>query len=168
MRKQNSAAEHDVLLVHGAGNEGDNLDSMAVYPNKFYQDGGVADNWVNVGATMWDNRMANFSDYGKHTVDIWAPGVLIYSTVPGNNYRNLQGTSMASPVVAGVAAMIREYFPSLTAVQVKEILMKSVVKMKKKVAVPMSDKKAKLKKISVSGGVVNAYKAVKLAEKRAK
>ncbi|MCY7410656.1 MAG: S8 family serine peptidase [Chitinophagales bacterium] len=163
------AADKDVLLVHGAGNDNIDLDSEKVFPSKYYEDGGVAPNWINVGASRWDNEVAYFSDYGKTSVDIWAPGMRIYSTVPGNSYRNLQGTSMASPVVAGVAAMIRSYFPSLTAVQTKEILMKSVVKMKKKVTLPgTDDKKVKLKRISVSGGVVNCYKAVKLAEKKVK
>ncbi|HYV91313.1 MAG TPA: S8 family peptidase [Chitinophagales bacterium] len=167
------AMDHDVLLIHGAGNDGMNIDTATVVPNKYFEDGGVANNFINVGANMWDNRVARFSDYGKKNVDLFAPGVQIYSTVPGNKYRNLQGTSMASPMVAGVAAMIRSYFPQLTAVQVKEILMKSVVKMPKKVMVPADEmdpkakmKKAKLKKLCVSGGVVNAYNAVKLAEKK--
>lgn len=161
------AMDHDVLLVHGSGNDNLDVDTAKVYPNKFFEDGGVAANYINVGASMWDNRVADFSNYGKKNVDLFAPGGQIYSTVPGNKYRNLQGTSMASPMVAGVAAMIRSYYPQLTAVQVKEILMKSVVKMPKKVLIPGDEKKtAKLKKLCVSGGVVNAYNAVKLAEKK--
>jgi subtilisin family serine protease len=163
------AASKDVLIVHGSGNDNLNADIEDVFPNKYYEDGGEATNYINVGASKWDNEVASFSNYGKKSVDIFAPGVRIYSTVPGNGYRNLQGTSMASPVVAGVAAVIREYYPSLSAVEVKDILMKSVVKMKKKVTLPGSDdKKVKLKKICVSGGVVNCYKAVQLAEKRVK
>jgi cell wall-associated protease len=161
------AMDHDVLLVHGSGNDNLDVDTAVVFPNKFFADGGVANNFINVGASMWDNRVAEFSNYGKKNVDVFAPGAQIYSSVPGNKYRNLQGTSMASPVVAGVAAMIRSYFPQLTAPQVREILMKSVVKMPKKVLIPGDEKKkAKLKKLCASGGVVNAYNAVKLAEKR--
>ncbi len=166
------AMAHDVLIVHGAGNDNMDIDTGVVYPNKYFEDGGIADNYINVGANMWDNRLAVFSDYGKKNVDLFAPGVQIYSTVPGNKYRNLQGTSMSSPMVAGVAAMIRSYFPQLTAPQVRMLLIKSVVKMPRKVVVPSErtqgkgkPKMAKLKKLSVGGGVVNAYNAVKLAEK---
>jgi len=171
------AEEHDVLLVHGAGNDAENADANKVFPNKFFEDGGVANNFINVGASKWDNNVAMFSDYGKKNVDLFAPGVSIYSTVPGNKYRNLQGTSMASPMVAGVAAMLRSYFPSLTAPQVRDILIKSCTKMKGKVALPgnegdsKSDQKTKMvkwKDLCVSGGIVNAYNAVKLAEKKAK
>ncbi|MFI5135385.1 MAG: S8 family serine peptidase, partial [Chitinophagales bacterium] len=172
------AEEHDVLIVHGAGNDAENADVKKVYPNKYFENGGVANNFINVGASKWDNNVAMFSDYGKKNVDLFAPGVSIYSTVPGNKYRNLQGTSMASPMVAGVAAMIRSYFPSLTAPEVREILIKSCTKMKGKVALPgeqseqdKDDQKAKMvkwKQLCVSGGIVNAYKAVELAEKKAK
>jgi cell wall-associated protease len=122
---------------------------------------------LEVGASSYDKDVAAFSNYGKKNVDVWAPGVAIYATVPGNKYRNLQGTSMASPVAAGVAVMLRSYFPELTAAETKEILKKSVVKLPEKVSLPgdESDKQVKLKKISVSGGVVNAYNAVQLAIK---
>ena len=163
------AASKDVLLIHAAGNEGENNDTHDRFPNPRFLDGGKAENWIEVGASSWNNEIPEFSCYGKKTVDLWAPGVAVYSTVPDNKYRNLQGTSMSAPMVTGVAAMIRSYFPQLNAVQVKAILMKSVVKMPKKVTLPGSSeskpKKVKLKKISVSGGVVNAYKAVQLAIK---
>jgi subtilisin family serine protease len=168
------AMEHDVLLVHGAGNDGFDCDAEPVYPNKYFADGGVANNYVNVGASMWGDQVAMFSDYGKKNVDVFAPGVAIYSTVPGNKYRNLQGTSMASPMVAGVAAMIRSYYPSLTAPQVREILIKSCTKMKGKVLQPQKDeddsegKMVKWKTLCVSGGIVNAYKALQLAAKKAR
>lgn len=163
------AMEHDVLLVHGAGNDGINVDVEKVYPNKFFEDGGVANNFVNVGASKYENAVAAFSDYGQKNVDVFAPGVVIYSTVPGNKYRNLQGTSMSAPMVSGVAAILRSYYPSLTAPEVKEILIKSCVKMKGKVALPGDDEEEKMvpwKKLCVSGGIVNAYKAVQLAEKK--
>jgi subtilisin family serine protease len=169
------AMAQDVLIVHGAGNEGVNVDTAMVFPNKYFEDGGIADNFINVGATTWDSRIAGFSDFGKKNVDLFAPGVQIYSTVPGNKYRNLQGTSMSSPMVAGIAAMIRSYYPQLTAGEVREILIKSVVKVPGKVFVgsdmPDSNgkpKKVKMKKLCVSGGIVNAYNAVKLAEKKTK
>ncbi|MEO6168203.1 MAG: S8 family serine peptidase [Chitinophagales bacterium] len=163
------AASKDVLLVHASGNDAISNDENQRFPGDQFIDGTYPNNWLEVGASSYDNNVASFSNYGKKTVDVWAPGVAIYATVPDDKYRNLQGTSMASPVAVGVATMIRSYFPELTAAQVKEILKKSVVKMKKKVTLPGSSdekpKMAKLKKISASGGVVNAYNAVQLAIK---
>ena len=129
-----------------------------------------ASNWIEVGASSYkddDNLKADFSNYGKYTVDVFAPGFLINSTVPGNKYEELDGTSMASPVVSGLAALILTYYPDLKPVQVREIIMKSVSKVAHKVKyknekgenirVPFSE-------ICVSGGIVNAYNALKLAE----
>ncbi|MBC8053473.1 MAG: S8 family serine peptidase [Sphingobacteriaceae bacterium] len=127
-----------------------------------------AENWIEVGASSWKNNgdlVATFSNYGKKTVDVFAPGVHINSTMPDSKYKPLEGTSMASPVVAGLAALIRSYYPSLTAVQVKEIIVKSVTKVSQKVKVSEegSSKKVRLDEISVSGGVVNAYNAIQMA-----
>jgi subtilisin family serine protease len=108
------AASKDVLVVHAAGNDGEDNDTHDRYPNPRFADGGSANNWIEVGASSWNNEVASFSCYGKKTVDLWAPGVAIYSTVPEGRYKNLQGTSMSSPVVSGIAAMIRSYFPQLT------------------------------------------------------
>ena len=161
------AASKDVLLVHASGNDGQNNDKSERFPSDRFIDGTSPANWLEVGASSYDKDVAAFSNYGKKNVDVWAPGVAIYATVPGNKYRNLQGTSMASPVAAGVAVMLRSYFPELTAAETKEILKKSVVKLPEKVSLPgdESDKQVKLKKISVSGGIVNAYNAVQLAIK---
>jgi subtilisin family serine protease len=159
------AASKDVLLIHAAGNDGKDLDKTQNFPNRIYEDGsGEAPNWIEVGASTWrddESLVASFSNYGKTRVDLFAPGVRIYSTVPGSKYEELDGTSMATPVVTGVAALVRSRYPKLTAVQVKEILMKSVTKVNHNVnvggmSVPFSD-------ICVSGGVVNAYNALKLA-----
>lgn len=132
-----------------------------------------AQNWIEVGASSWTNDsklVADFSNYGKRSVDVFAPGVKLNSTIPDSKYEANSGTSMASPVVAGLAAMLRSYYPTLTAVQVKDIIMKSVTKIDHKVKVKENDstKKVKLNEISVSGGVVNAYKAVQLAEEFSK
>ncbi|MFZ7166142.1 MAG: S8 family serine peptidase, partial [Bacteroidota bacterium] len=96
---------------------------------------------------------------------LFSPGVQIYSTIPNNKYKNEQGTSMASPIAAGVAALIRSYFPELTAKQVRKILLESAVKETSKVTVPGVKTDAKLSDISVSGGMINSYEAVKLASK---
>jgi cell wall-associated protease len=164
------AMSKDVLLVHAAGNDGLDLDNEGDYfPNKFYSNSrDTAQAWLNVGASNAqddEKLVASFSNFGKTRVDVFAPGVGIYSTLPGSNYKALDGTSMATPVVTGLAALIRSYYPRLTAVQVKEIIMKSVVKVghdvqvKKKnviVNVPFTE-------VCISGGIVNAYQAIKLA-----
>lgn len=163
------AVSKDVLLVHAAGNENINLDKEENYPTNKYLDGGVASSWITVGASgVTDNETlkAPFSNYGKTTVDVFAPGVQIYSTVPEGKYQDLQGTSMASPVVAGLAGLIRSYYPKLTAVQVKEIIMKSVVKINH--SIKNREKNGEVKEIPfadlcVTGGIVNAYQALKLA-----
>ncbi|HZF64702.1 MAG TPA: S8 family peptidase, partial [Chitinophagaceae bacterium] len=127
------AESKNVLLVHAAGNAGANIDSTENYPNPVYKtDSKRATNWITVGASgdpKAGGLLASFSNYGKKEVDVFAPGVKIYSTVPGGNqYRNHQGTSMASPVVAGVAAFILSYYPNLTAQQVKYVIENSAVK----------------------------------------
>jgi subtilisin family serine protease len=161
------AVSKDVLLIHAAGNESKNLDTEPNFPNRYYADGsGDAVSWMEIGASGYKGTAAAFSNYGKKNVDVFAPGVNIYSTTPDSTYGNLNGTSMAAPSVAGVAALIRSYYPKLTAEEVKTVLCNSVTKVKKKVMVPGEEKKIKLKKISITGGIVNAYKAVKLAEKK--
>jgi cell wall-associated protease len=129
-----------------------------------------AKNWITVGASTYkDDELlkADFSNYGKYNVDVFAPGFLINSSVPGSKYDVFDGTSMAAPVVSGLAALILSYYPNLTAVQVRDIIIKSVTKVNHKVKykndkgenirVPFAD-------ICVSGGIVNAYNALKLAE----
>ncbi|MFT3904621.1 MAG: S8 family peptidase [Niabella sp.] len=156
-----------VLMIHAAGNDSKNIDTVFNFPSRAYLDGKRPVNWITVGASG-DSKIgglvADFSNYGKKEVDVFAPGVQIYSTVPGGNtYQNLQGTSMASPVVAGLAAFIMSYYPSLTATQVKDIIEKSVVKPTEKVETPGTHKEVMLSEISKTGGIVNAYEAIKLA-----
>jgi len=162
------AESKDVLLVHAAGNDAKNIDSAENYPNPVFLDkSGVADNFITVGASGDSTNggfTASFSNYGKNSVDVFAPGVNIYSTLPGgNNYGNFSGTSMATPVVAGVAALIREYFPNLTAEQVKMVIDSSATPITQQVKLPGTDELVNLSDISKSGGEVNAYNAVKLA-----
>ena len=142
------AESKGVLLVHAAGNEGADIDTAYNFPNPhFINDGKRATNWITVGASAASadkgGLTAGFSNYGKNEVDVFAPGVNIYSSVPGGNtYANASGTSMASPVTAGVAALILEYYPTLTPQQVKDIIEKSAVAPKIEVNIPGSDKKA--------------------------
>ena len=167
------AAIKDVLLVHAAGNDAKNIDSTENYPSTTFLSGGHANNVMTVGASgdtlMINNYVASFSNYGKVGVDVFAPGSMIYSTLPGgNNYGFLDGTSMATPVVVGIAALIRSYYPNLTAVQTKEIIEQSVTKLTTNITYPGTDTKATMSDLCSSGGVVNAYKAVVLADEVSK
>lgn len=163
------AVSKDVLIVHAAGNDNENLEVAKNYPNPNYENGGTATSWITVGAsgpTNDETIKASFSNYGKNTVDVFAPGVNINSTVPGSKYEKLNGTSMASPVVAGLAGLIRSYYPKLTAIEVKDIIMKSVVKVEQNVTIKDNDDTTKTVPFSdlcVTGGIVNAYNALKLA-----
>ena len=162
------ALSKDVLLVHAAGNDAKNLEKDKNYPTaKFEGIDYTAPNWIEVGASSWETGKkltASFSNYGKSKVDVFAPGVDIYSTIPDNKYEAMSGTSMAAPVVAGVAALIRSYYPALTAIQVKQIIEKSAIPYTKKVKIPGSKKKTKLNELCKTGAIVNAYEAMKLAE----
>ncbi len=170
------ALKNDVLLVHAAGNDGKEVTNENNFPTDRFEKRGFlnlfgskyADNWIEVGALNWKTGevlAAPFSNYSPEYVDLFAPGMSIYSTTPDNGYEDLQGTSMAAPVVAGVAAMLRSYYPDLTAEQVKSILMQSAVKDRTKVKKPGSkEDMVSFSTLSVTGGIVNAYEAVKLAE----
>lgn len=159
------AMEKDVLLIHAAGNAGEDLDRVAHYPNPKYKNGkGYAKAWMEVGASSWKDDstlVPSFSNYGKESVDIFAPGDRIYSCIPGSAYDAYSGTSMAAPVVAGVAALIREYYPNLSAIEVKNILMQSVEKVQHNVII--GRKPIPFASICRSGGIVNVYNAIKLA-----
>jgi cell wall-associated protease len=168
------AMEKDVLLIHAAGNDGKNLDLTNNYPNDHFEKKGKpgkksATNWVEVGALnadLGENMAAEFSNYNPEYVDVFAPGAEIYATTPENTYENLQGTSMAAPMVAGVAAILRSYFPDLAADQIKEVLIASSVKQNRKVIKPgTEDEKVDFSTLSKSGGIVNVEKAVELAAK---
>lgn len=169
------AAKHDVLLVHAAGNDGTNIDSFPSYPSPIIQKHFLffdwekkAKNYITVGASNPTNKEGNlpasFSNYGKKTVDLFAPGVNIYSTVPEDEYKSLSGTSMATPVVVGVAALVLEYYPDLSAEKLKWVLMNSVTELGDLlVNLPGTEEKVRFSTLSRSGGIVNVYKALKLA-----
>jgi len=165
------AEENDVLVIHASGNNSNDNDNKVHFPSDQYDRSWFlgrkeAKNWLEVGALSWHNNekaVANFSNYGRMDVDVFAPGVAIKSTAPGNNYAIASGTSMAAPVVAGVAAIIRSYFPALTARQVKEILIQTSIRPNYKISLPGESKLIGLDEISVAGGMINAYTAVRKA-----
>ncbi len=157
-----------VLLVHAAGNDGENLETEPSFPSARMLSGPTAANWLEVGASSWKGMAslaAGFSNYGQTRVDLFAPGVDILSTLPGGSVGRESGTSMASPVVSGVAALLMAYFPELRAVDVKRILLESVRKLPDvEVVVPGDNsKRVKFGTLSRTGGVVDAYAAVKRA-----
>jgi len=162
------AEQHGVLIVHASGNEGQNNDQSGNFPTPLLDDGKRATNWVEVGAStkeIGEKLPAGFSNYGKTTVDLFAPGADIMTLDPGNTYGASDGTSVAAPVVTGVAALLLSYYPQLTPAQIRDILMKSVTPYgKKRVVIPGSKKKTRMKNLCVSGGVLNAYDAVKMAD----
>jgi subtilisin family serine protease len=167
------AEKKDVLIVHAAGNDAKDIDSNDNFPND--SDDKItefADNVITIGALNFEygsKVVARFSNIGKINVDVFAPGVKIYATTPNDSYKYLQGTSMASPNVAGVAALIRSYYPSLSASQVKHILMDSGVAITADVVVggKPNDMRS-FTTLSKSGKIVNAYNALLMAEKMSK
>jgi subtilisin family serine protease len=167
------AANHDVLLVHAAGNESENLDVRENYPSARFNDATYAPNVITVGASgdssIKCGLVADFTNYGPGTVDVMAPGVKIYSTVPtGNLYSFQQGTSMAAPVVTGIAALIRGYYPTLTAAEVKYAIEAGVDNSMKDEYYPKpggnKNEKIAFGKLCKTGGIANAYFAVRKAD----
>ena len=164
------AESKQVLLVHAAGNDAKNIDIEDNFPssNLHNDTTKVFSNWITVGASgsTDEELIASFSNFGKREVHVFAPGVQIHSTIPGGNkYGDKDGTSMASPVVAGIASLILSYYPSLSAVQVKKIIEGSVLKIPSAPVVKESsaEETNNLFDLSVTGGVVNAYNALRLA-----
>jgi subtilisin family serine protease len=171
------AESKGVLLVQAAGNDHKNVDVESSFPNPVFADGsGEASNVITVGASGNEQNgglTASFSNYGKKQVDLFAPGVGIYSTIPGvNTYGNASGTSMACPLVAGVAAFILENYPNLTPQQVKLAIEKTTQAPKGKVKKPgaedlgLGDENSTMtdmSELSKSGGIINAYEAIKYA-----
>ena len=167
------AAENDVLIVNAAGNEGLDLETKRVYPNDQHPGAPkeISDNLLSIGALNYEygsRLIAEFSNYGKTNVDVFAPGVKIWSTTPNNTYDYLQGTSMAAPAVSGIAAVIRSLYPKLSANQVKQVIMNSGISTNATVLVGDEKSQKRFKDLSVSGNMVNLYNALILADKVSK
>ena len=162
------AESKGVLLVHAAGNDAKNIDVEDNFPSRNFNNDtlNVFSNWITVGASgaVANEIAASFSNYGKREVNVFAPGVKIYSTIPGGNtYGDKDGTSMAAPVVAGIAALLLSYFPALSPKQVIEVLEKSSKKIETSFPKPGTDEKVMLSELSISGAIVNTYEAFKMA-----
>ena len=152
-----------VLLIHAAGNDAKDIDVEPNYPTSMYSfQTEQLDHFVTIGASTKNKGselVASFSNYGAKGVDVFAPGFEIFNAVPQSEYMNLQGTSMAAPMVAGAVAMLKSYFPKLTMKEIKEIMYETSTKYPK--VEGFAEK-------SVTGGVINIYKAAKVCKKRSK
>ena len=160
------AMENEVLMVHAAGNDAADLDDANNFPNPYYEGGGEADLWIQVGASGWTatGLAAPFSNYGRAMVDVFAPGIEIRSSAPNDEYEATQGTSMAAPVVSGVAALLMAYYPELTPAQVREIILETAVTFPgQAVVIPGGVQQRGFDELSVTGGIVNAYAALRRA-----
>jgi len=158
-----------VLMVHAAGNDGANVDTTDNFPTRQYVDGGQAERWIEVGASTWKgppDLAAPFSNYGEERVDVFAPGRSIYSTVPDDQYEESSGTSMAAPMVSGVAALMMAYYPDLSATQVREILLETATSFADaEVTRPGgSDTMVPFDELSRTGSIINAHEALKRAD----
>jgi subtilisin family serine protease len=163
------ADDKGVLLVHAAGNDGEDLAVKQNFPAPVSKDGARLRNWIEVGATSWrgvDSLAAPFSNYGRQQVDVFAPGEDILSTVPGGEYERQSGTSMAAPVVSGLAALIMAYYPELNAADVKRVILESATKYtNRNTTRPGSDdERVPFGTLSSTGAVINAYSALRRAE----
>jgi subtilisin family serine protease len=162
------AEKKNVLIVHCAGNDSVDVDSAENYhyPVALYENGKKASNFITVG---WSRPLFNYrlahpsSGYGKKTVDLFAPGSDIFSTVPNDGYDFKSGSSMSTPCVSGVAALLLSYFPTLSTTRVKDIILRSSFKPNIMVNRPGSKVEVPFSSLTSTGGIVNAYNAVKMA-----
>jgi subtilisin family serine protease len=165
------AASKDVLFVHAAGNDSKDIDVEPNFPTDEVNGAEISDNWLTIGALNKEygaKLVAPFSNFGTKNVDIFAPGMEIYATVPNNKYKMEQGTSMASPNAAGVAALVRSYYPTLTAKQVKQILMDSGTPITINITLGEQTERKSFSNSCKSGKIVNAYNAILMAEQMSK
>lgn len=164
------AQSKGVLLVHAAGNDNKDIGKSPNYPTNFYTSDDLkpfVNNMITVGASTEDARdlRASFSNFNTKMVDVFAPGQQIYSTVPDGKYKMLQGTSMASPVVAGAAAVLLAYMPTLTPQQIIESLVKTT-NVSDVALTAGEDNNHTFRDLSVSGGVIDLRKAAEYAYTR--
>jgi len=166
------AAAKNVLLVQAAGNDNQDVDVTPEYPNDIMQGSTVrsGDNVISVGASAAKNDeklAATFSNYGKKNVDVFAPGVKVTSIEMDAEFDTADGTSFASPITAGLAALILEYYPHLSARQVKQVILASAKPLTGTMVYKpgSTSEKVDFSTLSKSGGIINAYQALLIAAK---
>lgn len=161
-----------VLLVHAAGNDGVNLDENPNFPtNEYSFQSKPLDMYICIGASTRDKKhlAADFSNYSSRQVNIFAPGFEIYNTVPQSDYKILQGTSMAAPMVSGVAALLKSYFPSLSMKEIKDIMLASAKQYKgTMIPAPGTGSSVDFGTLSTTGGVIDIAAAVKMCQAKVK
>ena len=166
------ASDKGVIFVHAAGNSSEDVDIEPNFPDDNVNYLEVGNTYIRVGALApkyGTTMVANFSNYGKKNVDVFAPGASVYSTTPENEYKTMGGTSMAAPAVAGVAALVWSQYPKLTAAQVKQIIMDSGLAIDTKVVVGGNgDDVRPFGDLTKSGKMVNAYNALIMASQLSK
>lgn len=166
------AEEKGVLLVHAAGNDGKDIGEEDNFPSPQYPSmSSRFTNWIEVGASTRYKKLlaADFSNYSDKLVDIYAPGLEIYSTVPQSEYEESQGTSMAAPMVTGLAALLKSYFPELTMIQIKDIILQSGQDVSDKITpLPGDGREVPFGALCITGSIANVYSAVLLAQEKAK
>ena len=159
------AEKNDVLIVNAAGNSGADINpgKKKTYITDEVNGKEIVSNFLTVGAvnSSYDEKqIASFSNFGSENVDVFAPGSKIWSSVPYEKYEFHSGTSMAAPNAAGVAAVIRSFFPKLKAQQVKEVLMNSGMPLYPSIENPETGILVNSKSLSKSGKIVNLYNAL--------
>ena len=167
------ALEAGVLFVHAAGNSATDLDLEPSFPSRHFLDGGEAELWLEVGATTWrgaDTLAAPFSNYGARTVDLFAPGADVVSTTPDGGWEANSGTSMAAPVVSGVAALVMAWYPELTTREVREILLETATRHPERQVIRPGTEGERIPfgELSSTGGIVNAHAALLEAARRSR
>jgi len=156
------AVSKDVLMIHAAGNDAVDIDYTENYPKKpafDYIDSNNRKLFLNIGANTkneGEELIASFSNFGASEVDVFAPGNEIYNSVPQSDYKNLQGTSMAAPMVAGVAALLKSRYPQASMLEISDAITRTV------------SKHEQLSEKSITGGIVNVYQAALYLENRFK
>ncbi|WP_299519804.1 S8 family peptidase [Winogradskyella sp.] len=163
------ASDNDVVFVHAAGNDSNNVDVEPNFPDDNVDFVEISKTYIRVGSLTqkYGSKMvSDFSNYGKKNVDIFAPGSAIFSTMPEDEYDFNDGTSMAAPGVAGIAALIRSQYPKLSAAQVKQVILDSGLPLTTKVVVGGDASNVKpFADLSKSGKIANAYNALIMASK---
>ncbi|MDB5287459.1 MAG: hypothetical protein JWR05_2408 [Mucilaginibacter sp.] len=166
------AAAKDVLLVQASGNDNQDVDAKPEFPNDIFEDGSATDapNVISVGASAEkqdENLAGTFSNYGKANVDVFAPGVKVTSIDMDAEFNTADGTSFASPITAGIAALVLEYYPNLSAKQLKQVILESATPLTGTMVLKPGSKtdKVDFTTLSKTGGVVNAYRALVAASK---